>query len=90
MKIKSWIFCGIAALVWAMPGVARAADSNTSTSSTTNTSTQGSTNKPTPDQTLTDLKKNAAAMKATEQSTENKLLGGAAIGASGIGGMQLM
>lgn len=38
---------------------------------------------------IAELQENADAMKAKEQSTANKLLGGAAIGATGIGGMQL-
>lgn len=38
---------------------------------------------------IAELQENADAMKAKEQSTANKLLGGAAIGAMGIGGMQL-
>ncbi len=38
---------------------------------------------------ISQLQENADAMKETEQSTENKLLGGAAIGATGIGAMQL-
>ncbi len=36
-----------------------------------------------------ELKANAQAMKDKEQSTENKLLGAAGIGATGIGGMQM-
>ena len=38
---------------------------------------------------LNELRDNAKAMKEKEQSTENKLLGAAGIGATGIGGMQL-
>ena len=38
---------------------------------------------------LSKLQDNATAMKEKEQSTANKLLGGAAMGAVGIGGMQL-
>ncbi len=38
---------------------------------------------------ISQLQENATAMKDKEQSTENKLLGAAAIGATGIGGMQL-
>ena len=38
---------------------------------------------------IDELQKNADAMKAKEQSTANKLLGGLSIGATGIGGMQL-
>lgn len=38
---------------------------------------------------LNELRDNAKAMKDKEQSTENKLLGAAGIGATGIGGMQL-
>ena len=37
---------------------------------------------------IDELQKNADAMKEKEQSTANKLLGGAAIGATGIGAMQ--
>lgn len=37
----------------------------------------------------TDLQENANAMRETEQSTENKLLGGLTTAATGIGGMQL-
>ncbi|MBO5662287.1 MAG: carboxypeptidase-like regulatory domain-containing protein, partial [Alphaproteobacteria bacterium] len=37
---------------------------------------------------IDELQKNANAMKEKEQSTANKLLGGAAIGATGIGAMQ--
>ena len=40
-------------------------------------------------QTIDELQQNADAMRAKEQSTENKLLGGATMGATGIGGMQL-
>lgn len=36
------------------------------------------------------LRENATAMKDKEQSTANKMLGGLSIGATGIGGMQLM
>ncbi|MDE6481939.1 MAG: OmpA family protein [Alphaproteobacteria bacterium] len=39
---------------------------------------------------VSELKDNAQKMKDKEQSTANKLLGGAAIGATGIGGMNLM
>ena len=39
-------------------------------------------------ETIDELQKNADAMKEKEQSTANKLLGGAAIGATGIGAMQ--
>ncbi|MBD5400755.1 OmpA family protein [bacterium] len=39
---------------------------------------------------INDLKDNAQAMKDKEQSTANKALGAAAIGATGIGGMNLM
>lgn len=39
---------------------------------------------------MTKLKENARNMKDKEQSTENKLLGAAAIGATGIGGMNLL
>ena len=38
---------------------------------------------------IEELQKNADAMKKREQSTANKLLGGASIGAMGIGGMQV-
>lgn len=38
---------------------------------------------------IEELQKNADEMKKTEQSTANKLLGGASIAATGIGGMQL-
>ena len=38
---------------------------------------------------IDELQKNADAMRETEQSTANKLLGGASIAATGIGGMQL-
>ena len=38
---------------------------------------------------IDELQKNADAMKAKEQSTANRLLGGLSIGATGIGGMQL-
>ncbi len=38
---------------------------------------------------IEELQKNADAMRETEQSTANKLLGGASIAATGIGGMQL-
>ena len=38
---------------------------------------------------LSELKDNAQAMKDKEQSTANKLLGAAGIGATGIGGMQM-
>lgn len=38
---------------------------------------------------IAELQKNADAMKAKEQSTANKLLGAASIGAMGIGGMQV-
>jgi hypothetical protein len=38
---------------------------------------------------IDELKENAQAMKDKEQSTTNKLLGAAGIGATGIGGMQL-
>lgn len=38
---------------------------------------------------LNELRDNAEAMKEKEQSTANKLLGAAGIGATGIGGMQL-
>ena len=41
------------------------------------------------EQKIADLAKNASAMTKTEQSTANKLLGGASIAATGIGGMQL-
>ena len=41
------------------------------------------------EQKLNELRDNAKAMKDKEQSTENKLLGAAGIGATGIGGMQL-
>ncbi len=41
-------------------------------------------------QKVEDLEKNAQAMKDKEQSTANKLLGAASIGATGIGGMNLM
>ena len=41
-------------------------------------------------QTINELQENADAMKAKEQSTENKLLGGATMAATGIGGMQAM
>ena len=41
-------------------------------------------------QTINELQANADAMKAKEQSTENKLLGGATMAATGIGGMQAM
>lgn len=37
-----------------------------------------------------DLQENADAMKKTENSTANKLLGGTTMAATGIGGMQLM
>jgi hypothetical protein len=40
-------------------------------------------------QTVHDLKENAQAMKDKEQSTENKLLGGMTMAATGIGGQQL-
>ena len=40
-------------------------------------------------QTIDELQQNADAMRAKEQSTANKLLGGATMGATGIGGMQL-
>ena len=40
-------------------------------------------------QRIDELQKNADAMKAKEQSTGNRLLGAASIGATGIGGMQL-
>ena len=36
-----------------------------------------------------DLQENANAMREKEQSTENKLLGGITIAATGIGGMQV-
>lgn len=39
---------------------------------------------------IDELTKNAQAMRDKEQSTENKLLGAAGIGATGIGGMQIM
>lgn len=39
---------------------------------------------------VSDLKDNAQKMKDKEQSTANKVLGAAAIGATGIGGMNLM
>ena len=38
---------------------------------------------------IAELQKNADAMREREQSTANKLIGGAAIGAMGIGGMQV-
>lgn len=38
---------------------------------------------------IAELRENAQAMKDKEQSTENKLIGAAGIGATGIGGMQL-
>ena len=41
-------------------------------------------------QKVEELEKNAQAMKDKEQSTANKLLGAASIGATGIGGMNLM
>ena len=41
-------------------------------------------------QNLQELQENADAMRAKEQSTENKLLGGATMAATGIGGMQAM
>ena len=41
-------------------------------------------------QTINELQENADAMRAKEQSTENKLLGGATMAATGIGGMQAM
>lgn len=39
---------------------------------------------------INELRDNAKAMKDKEQSTANKLLGAAGIGATGIGGMQMM
>ena len=39
---------------------------------------------------IAELQENADAMRAKEQSTENKLLGGATMAATGIGGMQAM
>ena len=39
---------------------------------------------------IAELQENADAMRAKEQSTENKLLGGASMAATGIGGMQVM
>lgn len=38
---------------------------------------------------MDDLRDNAKAMKETEQSTQNKTLGAAGIGATGLGGMQM-
>ena len=49
----------------------------------------GSGKKPT-DKEVEDLRKKADEAKAKEQSTANKMLGGLTIGATGIGGMQLM
>ncbi|MCM1294699.1 MAG: OmpA family protein [Muribaculaceae bacterium] len=61
-------------------------DSSASSSDTGATSGTGSTDS---DKKLQELKDNAQKMKDKEQSTENKLLGGAAIGTVGIGGMNI-
>ncbi len=55
----------------------------------TDTETDEAQKKAEQEQKLTELRENAQAMKDKEQSTENKLLGAAGIGATGMGAMEM-
>jgi hypothetical protein len=65
------------------------ADEEEAENNVTDTETDEAQKKAEQEQKLAELRENAQAMKDKEQSTENKLLGAAGIGATGMGAMEM-